>query len=170
MATYSTAYSSTTDTTALTLTAASLATSSTLTVGRESTVVSNATNLDLDHLLSGLITTGTSPTGGSIQVWIYSVSKLVSSTYTYTGGATGSDAALTLVAEVRNQLALAYSVPVNTTSNTGYHLRPRSIASLFGGVMPLAWGAWLVHSTGVNLNSTAGNHYLHYTRVKASSA
>ena len=51
------------DTTALTITLASLATSSTLVAGRESTAVDNSSNVDEDHLVSGQITVGNGSIG-----------------------------------------------------------------------------------------------------------
>ena len=47
---------------ALTFTLASLASSASLVAGRESTAVDNGTTLAVDYLVSGKITTGTSPT------------------------------------------------------------------------------------------------------------
>ncbi len=59
------------DSQAVTITLASLATSSSRTAGRESTAISNRSNLDLDHLIGGRITTGTSPTvNKQIDIWI----------------------------------------------------------------------------------------------------
>lgn len=174
MATLSTSYASTTDTTALTITLASLATSSTLTVGRQSTVVDNSSNLYLDAILSGQITTGTSPTGGLIQVWLWGLLKQASSAETYPIATTtalgATDAAATFDAEQRNRLALAASIAVNTTSDRAYAINPVGVATFFGGVLPMFWGVWVTHSTGVNLNSTAGNHWIHYVGLKQTSA
>lgn len=157
-----------TDTTAITITTASLATSSSLLVGRESTAVDNTTNLDLDHLVSGLVTTGTSPTVNTfIEVWAYAPVKVVSGTKTYANAATGSDAALTINSANRKQsgFRLLWSTAVDATSDQGYYMPPTSIAQAFGGSMPTFWGLFVTHSTAVNLNSTSGNHYFHYLRV-----
>ena len=174
MATLSTSYASTTDTTAITITVASLATSSGTAVGRQSTVVDNSTFLYLDAILSGQITTGTNPTGGRIEVWAWGVLKRVTSTNTFpvaTATVLGaSDADATFSSEQKRQLAVVASIPVATTSDRAYTINPRSVAALFGGVLPLFWGVWVTHNTGVNLNSTAGNHWMHYHGVKAVSA
>lgn len=174
MPTLSTSYASITDTTALSITLASLATSSTLVAGRQSAVVDNTSNLFLDALLSGQIMTGTSPTGGRIEVWAWGLLKQASSAETYpvagSSALGASDAAATFDAEQKRALRLVKSIVVNTTSDRAYPILPISVASLFGGVLPSFWGVWVTHSTGVNLNSTAGNHWLHHLGVKASSA
>jgi hypothetical protein len=154
------------DTTALTITIASLATSSTLLVGRESTAVNNTSNLDEDHLVSGQITVGTSPTGGRIELWAYAPIAIASGTPDY-GLLTGADAAKTF--DSRNQLLsalkLLWSTGVDTTSNREYAIPPSSITQAFGQVPPY-WGLFLTHSSGVNLHATSGNHFLHYHRVQ----
>lgn len=170
MSTASTNYSSTTDSTALTITLASLATSSTQVAGRESTVVDNSSNKYMDARVFGQITTGTSPTTAkSIVIWIYAPTKIVSSTFTYpvatTTNLTASDAAATFEAEQRNMLRLGAAIQINSTSDRAYSFS-FSIASKFGGVMPVKWGLWVTHDTGVNLNSTSGNHWIHYTGYK----
>lgn len=162
-----TTYDSVTDSNALTCTLASLATSSTLVVGREATAVTNVSNLFVDVEVTGQITTGTSPTVSTfIEVWLYAAIKQVASTPTYPSPVTGSDAAITFVAETKNRMILADSIVVNATSNTAYAIRPFSVAQLCGGIMPIKWGLVVIHSTGVNLNATAGNHWLHYQGIK----
>ena len=160
-----TTYDSVTDTTALTCTLASLATSSTLLVGRESTAITNVSNLYVDAILSGRITTGTTPTAGIIEVWVYAVSKHVASTPTYPSPVTGTDAAITFVAETKQRLYLLDSMVTNATSDQPYDIRPRSLVELCG-YMPIKWGAFATHSTVVTLNATAGNHWLHYQGLK----
>lgn len=168
-------YDSTTDTNALTITLASLASSSTAVAGRQSTTISNATTKYMDVLLFGQITTGTSPTTAkSINIYVFAPTKIASSTATYpVATATGlgeTDAAATFEAEQLYSLRLAGSLTNNATSDRAYTLEPVSIASLFGGVMPSKWGVFVTHSTGVALNSTAGNHWLHYTGIKYDAA
>lgn len=154
------------DTTALTITLTGLATSSTLVAGRESTAVDNTTNVDEDHLVSGKITVGTSPTGGRIEVWAYAPISNASGTPAY-GKVTGSDAAVTF--DSRNQLLsamrLLWSTGVDTISDRTYFMPPSSIRAAFGEV-PSDWGIAVVHSSGVNLNATATNHAFHYARIQ----
>lgn len=160
------------DTTALTITLASLATSSTLLGGRESTAIVNTTNLDLDHLLSGKIRTGTSPTvSKTIEVWVYAPIKVASGTPTYPDVLDGTDSDETLTsANVKNSaMRLAHSISVDATSDRDYFIPPTSIAALFGGSLPTHWGVFVTHDTAVNLNATGGNHELHYQRIQAQS-
>lgn len=154
------------DTTALTITLTGLATSSTLVAGRESTAVDNTTNVDEDHLVSGKITVGTSPTGGRIEVWAYAPISVASGTPTY-GKVTGSDAAVTF--DSRNQVLSAmralWSTGVDTTSDRTYFMPPTSVRAAFGEV-PSDWGIVVIHSSGVNLNATASNHAFGYARIQ----
>src|SRR5437870_5532261 len=86
-----------TSTTALTLTLASLASDTNLLAGRASTAIDNTTNVDLDHLLSGAIRTGTTPTvSTTIEVWVYSYLSIASGTPAYADGITGTDANKTI--------------------------------------------------------------------------
>jgi hypothetical protein len=151
-----------------TFTLASLATSSTLLVGRECTAFDNAaTDLAIDCLVGGKITTGTSPTAAKqIEIWC-------AASYdgtTYTASATGADAALTTTAESKSLLKLVTIIPTNSTSNVTYAWGPFSIAQLFGGTMPRKWNLFVTHNTAVNLHATAGNHELKYTPIKYQSA
>lgn len=175
MSTVSTNYSSVSDSTAITITLASLATSSSLVAGRESTVVDNTTNKYLDALVTGQITTGTTPTvNTTIAVYVYTPLSVAGSTFVYPKATatalTAVDAAATFEAgQLGNAVRLAGAATVNATSDRPYNFE-FSVAQLFGGIMPLKWGLWVVHSTGVALNATAGNHYFHYVGIKADVA
>lgn len=161
------------DTVAITCTMASLATSSTLLVGREATAVDNTTNLDVDHILSGKIATGTSPTAGTkIEVWAFTFTTSASGTPVWPQSATGADAALTLNsdnAKFAGWLKLVASMTVDSTSNRAYEFGGVSVAMLFGGSMPPKYDLFVTHSTAVNLNSTGGNHSLNYERIQAQT-
>lgn len=164
-------------TTALTISLASLANSSGLTTGRESAAVDNTTNLDLDHLVSGKIRAGTSPTSGNrIEVWAYAPISVSSGTPTYPAIATsdgidGTDSAVTALSDnVKfSALRLIASITVDSTSDRDYFIPPTSIASLFGGQMPTHWGVIVFNGSGVALNSTAGNHDISYLRKQAQT-
>ena len=158
------------NTTALTITLASLAATAqgVLLAGRNSTVVDNQTTLDLDHLLSGKIRAGTSPTASRvIEVWVYAPIQIVSGTPTYPDVLTATDAAATITsANVKaSALRLAWSTLVDATSDRDYFIPPTSIAGLFGDMPPL-WGVFVTHDTGAALNATGGNHFLHYQRMQ----
>jgi hypothetical protein len=147
-------------TTAMTITLASLAFSAT--AGRESTAVDNSSTLAVDYDLGGFITTGTTPTAGNlIEVWCYGSYDGTS----YIGGASGTDAALTPVG-TKSLMRLIQAIPITGTSNVKYTWQCGSVANLFGGLMPVKFGIWVLNNTAVNLNATGGNHEAKYTAIK----
>lgn len=152
----------------ITITLAALATSSTRVVGRESTAIDNSTNLYLDALVSGKITTGTSPTGGFIDIWVYGSHD---ETPTYPDVLDGTDSGETFADEgSRNSaMKLAHVIAPDTTNDQVYWIAPFSVAALFGGVMPRFWGLFISHSTGVNLNATGGNHEFKFSGLHFQS-
>jgi hypothetical protein len=155
---------------ALTITLASLATSSTLTVGVESTAVDNSSNLYLDYVLAGKVTTGTSPTDvKTIQVWLYGQ---VEDTPAYPDVMDGTNSAETVTsADIRNAgLNFHADTATNDTSDRTYWFRPASVAASFGGLLPQRWGIWVTHDTAQNLNSTGGNHAFNHHGAYLTSA
>lgn len=154
----------------LTITLASLATSSTWLAGRESTAVDNTTNKYLDYLLSGKVTVGTTPTSGT-EIRVYVAALMDDSTYPDVFDGTDSDETVTSAGVGAGFLRLAAVLPVGaTTSNVAYHFGPVSVAALFGGAVPKKFVAFVTHNTGVNLNSTGGNHQITVTPVYATVA
>lgn len=155
---------------AYTITLASLATSSTLLAGQESTAISNASNLYLDYLVSGQIMVGTTPTTNTkIEVWTYAT---MDETPTYLDVFDGTDSNETVTtAEIKRGYLKLMKVldVVSTTSNVGQIMGPTSVAACYGGVVPSHHGLFVVHNTGVNLNATGGNHYLKYRASYATA-
>ncbi len=142
------------------------------TAGRESTAVDNTSNLDLDHLLSGVIRAGTSPTSSRyINVYVYANISSSSGTPTYPDVLDGTDSAETFTsANVMNGIVkLAASMISDSTSNRDYFFGPVSVAQLFGGVLPKFWGVFVAHDTAVALNATGGQHVLTYERIQAQT-
>jgi hypothetical protein len=174
MATTTENYSSTTDSAALTLTLASLATSSTLVTGRQSTVVDNTSNKYVDALVTGQITTGTSPTTAkTIAVYVFVPLSVASSTFVWPKAGTtalgGGDGAATFDAEQRSGgVIFAQAASTNATSDRPYSFS-FSLRQVVG-YMPLKWGLFVTHDTAVSLNSTAGNHWFHYVGEKFDTA
>lgn len=159
------------DTVAIGITLASLASDTSLLLGRESDLVDNRTNLDLDHLVSGQITVGTSPlVSTAIEVWAYAPTKIVAGTPTYPDVLDGTDSVETMTsANVKSSaLRLLWSTAVDTNSDRPYYMPPTSIAQAFGG-MPPVWGLFVTQSTTAALHATAGNHFLHYQRQQAQT-
>jgi len=143
----------------ITITLTSL--SSSATAARESTVVSNASNLYLDALVEVEVETSTGTIGNDrgCHVWVYA--SLDGGTQ-YSGKATGSDAAYTL----DDPSALRYALYVPTPAvSTIYRAAPFSVAELFGGVLPQRWGIVVLNYSGVQLTATAGNNTATYQGV-----
>lgn len=152
--------------TALTITLASLASDTSLIAGRQSTVIDNTSDLAIDAIVGGKITTGTSPTASKqIEVWAFASYDGT----TYGGGAGASDANFSPTGE-KTTFSLLTSIPTDSTSNHTYEFGTFSIAQAFGGTMPKKWGIYVVHNTGVALNATGGNHEIKYTAVKYTSS
>lgn len=152
----------------LTITLASLATDASLLVGRESNEVDNTTNRYVDYLLSGKITTGTSPTSSKF-IEVHVVGLMDDSTYPSVFD--GTDSAETVTAAVKSGVCRqAASIDTTNTSDVTYYFGQVSVASLFGGVMPKKFVVFVTHNTGVNLNSTAGNHQITVTPVYYNTA
>lgn len=151
---------------ALTEAMESLATSATWVAGWETGAVDNTSNKYLDYLLAGKITVGTTPTiNTEIRVYVYGS---INDTPTYPDVFDGTSSAETVTSVGVRDGALKWAATLSvdaTTSDRTYWMAPVSVAALFGGTLPKFWGAFVVHNTGVNLNSTATNHILDYTPV-----
>lgn len=163
-----------TSTVAITCTLASLASDTNLLIGRESTVVDNTTNVDLDHLVGGIIRLGTSPTvSKEVRVYAHAPWKIVTGTPTYTDlgsgtPLTGADAGATWQSANARDTALRLLWAGLTDAVTGrvMSMPPTSIAQAFGGMLPAFWGLWIVHNSVAALDSTGANHALHYQRIQ----
>ncbi len=162
---------STSDTVDITITLTSLASDTNLLAGRESDAVNNTSNLDLDHLVSGKITTGTSPTASrTIEVWCYAAWDVSVGTPTYPDVLDGTDSNETITsANVKSSMVrLLWSTQTDSTSDRTYFCPPTSVAQLFGALPPY-WGLFIVHNTAVNLNATGSNHSWQYHRIQAQT-
>lgn len=143
----------------VTITLASLGSDTSLLAGRESSEIDNSTTLALDYQVSGKITTGTSPTTArSIEVWC--VGSWDGTTWPDVFDGTDSAETITSSSNKNSICRLVRSMATNNTSNQTYEFSCESIAALFGGYVPRKFVFFVVHNTGVNLNSTAGNHQI----------
>lgn len=163
MADQKVAYS--TDTT-ITCSLASLATSATWVAGVESSLIDNTSNLYVDAIVQGKIRVGTTPTANT-NIIVYVWGSSVSPATTAIDVIDGTDSAETISsAGVRNSfMKIGAVLDVDSaTSNRDYPFS-FGVAALFGGVLPPYWGLFVSHNTGVNLNSTGGNHVISYRGV-----
>ena len=142
-----------------TITLASLASDTNLLAGQESTAIDNSSNLYLDYLVSGKITTGTTPTTArSIQVW--AVGSWDGTTYPDVFDGTDSAETITSANHKNSICRFVAEMATDATSDRTYHFGPVSIASVFGGVVPVKFVLFVTHNTAVALNATAGNHQI----------
>lgn len=143
----------------VTITLASLASDTNLLTGRESTAVDNSSNLYLDYLVSGKVTTGTSPTTAkSIQVW--AVGSWDGTNWPDVFDGTDSAETITSANHKNSVCRFLAEMATDATSDRTYHFGPVSVASAFGGVLPPKFVLFVTHNTAVNFNSTAGNHQI----------
>ena len=142
-----------------TITLASLASDTNLLAGRESAEIVNTSTLALDYLVSGKVTAGTSPTASrQIEVWV--VGSWDGTNWPDVFDGTESAETITSADIKASVCRLVSAMATAATSDRAYHFGPVSIASLFGGVVPPKFVIFVVHNTGVALNSTAGNHQI----------
>lgn len=139
--------------TALTITLASLA-SSVVGVGRQSDMIDNSTNRY--QRIKGYVKArlGSSPAAGS--VYVYALRGDKNGTPYRTDGAGASDAALTVLNAPVAGIARTKSSPA-----TGDDLYV-DFEILSPGP---EWGLAVVQDSGVNLDSTAGNLFIHWVGV-----
>jgi len=142
-----------------TITLASLASDTNLLAGRESAEVVNTSTLALDYLVSGKITSGTSPTA-SRQIEVWAVGSWDGTNWPDVFDGTESTETVTS-SDIKAAICRLVAVmATSATSNVAYHFGPVSIASAFGGVCPPKFVLFVVHNTAVALNATAGNHQI----------
>jgi hypothetical protein len=143
----------------VTITLASMATDTNLLTGRESATIDNSANLFLDYLVSGKITAGTSPTAArSIEVW--AVGSWDGTNWPDVFDGTESAETITSADIKASVCRFVAAMATANTSDRVYHFGPVSLAAAFGGTLPPKVVLFVTHSTGVNLNSTAGNHQI----------
>jgi len=143
----------------VTITLASLATDANLLTGRESATIDNTSALVLDYLVSGKITSGTSPTTAkSIEVW--AVGSWDGTNWPDVFDGTESAETITSSDIKASVCKFIAAMATDATSNRTYHFGPVSLSAAFGGVLPPKIVLFCTHSTAVALNATSGNHQI----------
>jgi hypothetical protein len=143
----------------MTMTLASLADAG----ARESTAVDNGTNLFNDVQVGGFLKAGASGVSatGYVNIWAYASAD---DGTTYSDAATGTDSAHTL----NGNAVLLGVVELNANAETA-EFGLMSIAQAFGGAVPEDWGIIIENQSGAALDSTEGNHDLHYKGIHYQS-
>lgn len=141
----------------------SLGTSSTWTAGYEWLVVDVAgmSPIPLDVRHDGKVRVGTTPTVNT-EIRIYLIASEDGSTWPDVFD--GTPSAETVTSEgVRDGFAkLAAIMRVDATTSNRDYPYDFSAAQTFGGTLPDTYAVFVAHNTGVNLNSTAGEHTYNY--------
>lgn len=137
---------------------ASMATAAGLNVGWSFAEIDNTTNLYFDYWVSGKLTTGTTPTANTvIEVWI--IPKKNDSAYHDTFDGTSKAVTVTnrqMLQSYGKQLCIIENAAA--TSNVGFEFSASVLRACESFVCPAKFQIYVTHNTGVNLNSTAGNH------------
>jgi hypothetical protein len=156
MATVNVAYAGPTT---ITMDLSALASSSTFVAGRESSEITNASNLYADAIVYGRFIVGTTPTlPCTFNVYVWGADVSLGTTAIDTLDGTDSGETLTNTTVLNSALVLARAVPILVnTSNTTYDISPFSVAQLFGGNMPKFWGLYCAHNQTAALKTDAGN-------------
>ena len=149
--------------TTLTAAVASLASDTNLLAGIESSVIDNTTDGFDDILVSGKSTTGTSPTA-SRQIEVWAVAWDGANWPDVFDGTTSAETITS--SDIKNAICKPVAIlATNNTSDRTYHFTGASLREAFRGELPSKVVLFVVHNTGVNLNSTAGNHELSYVGI-----
>jgi len=151
----------------VTITLASLASSTSLTSGRESTFIQSSAINAIDYQIGGIITASSTGATASRQIEVWSYGSWDGTNYS--AGATGSDAAFSPT-NTKTLLKLITIIPTVATASQAYNWGPFSIAQVYGGTVPPEWGVAVFHNMGANLSATSGNHSVLYTPIQFTSS
>lgn len=147
----------------------SLASNSTFTTGWTSAWVDDTSITALDYEVSGQISAGSSPTAGSVRVYVYALHADGSTApdlfSTGTEGTEGSGTVIHDTEQLAASFILLWSSDIDTTTNDVYTMTSRSIKAAFNGVVPLKWALFVAHDTVAALRSSANAFY--YTPIIA---
>lgn len=143
----------------------SLASDTSLLAGRAGTAIDLTQNVSalgsipaLDWWVSGFFKTAASvTTGKQIELWFAGLMG----DGNYPDSISGTDGNKTIsTADIKARLACWDIVTIDGTART-YPVRQGALSAVFGGRVPPKVVPFLVHNTGQNLDSTAGNHKLY---------
>ena len=143
----------------ITITLAALGSDASLLAGAESNAIDNTVNGYRDYWISGKITTGTSPTTGK-QIEVWAVGSIDGSIYPDVFDGTASAETISLASVKASVCKFVANMATTATSDEDYPFGPVLLSSVFGGDVPPKFVIFVTHNTGVNLNATAGNHYI----------
>lgn len=136
---------------------AGINTSATWTSGWTSGTIDNTTNLDLDVLVSASFTVeSASLSAGEIRVYVYTMLDDTNWPDVFSSGTEGTEGTATVhdANTLQNSFTLLWVGATDTTASQVYPMPKRSVAALFGGVLPSKFALYVAHSTGTTLETT----------------
>ncbi len=150
---------------AVTITLNGLPPSASLITGRQSSLITNTSDLDITKSVAGKFRTGTSPAAGVIELWAVTTIRNNAGTYVMpdTFGITDQSVTVTSREILQGCGVLLWRRNTDTTSNRDWPVGMRDLESILGS-MPEAFVLFVTHSTNVNLNNDAAQSYLHLFR------
>lgn len=139
----------------------SLASSSTFLSGWSSDWIDNTSVLALDNLVSAAIVSGTTPTAGSVRVYVYAEQPDGTDPDLFSSGTEGAQGAATIhdAEQLEASFILLWSSSVDTTTDQAHPMPPRSIAQAFGQ-LPRKYAIYVAHDTVAALKSTLNAVYV----------
>jgi hypothetical protein len=150
----------------------SLASSSTFVAGWESPPVDNSSNKFIDVRVTGNIKVGTTPAASTL-IMIYVVPSQTDGggTPTWPDVFDGTASAETISSAGIGQGFLKRGAALNVDAATTGAVYPFdfSLLEVCNGLVPRNWCLFITHNTGVNLDSTDGNHSISYMGAKYES-
>ncbi len=149
---------------ALTITLVNLASSAT--AGRESTAVSNLTDLFTDVMVFAQVGLTSGTIGNDKRCYVWAYGTVDAATPLYPDTVTGSNAAITMNSPTNLRLLGIIECPAQSTV---YKSGPWSLAQLFGSV-PEKWGIVIQNYTNIALDNTAGNQKVLYQGINTKLA
>lgn len=159
-----------------TLTLASLAASSGLLSGRESTLVDNSSNLYLDYLAAGQYKANSANNqAGTIYTCIVAPRDDGGGTAVWPDVFDGTDSTETVTSSgIFNSVCkILSSINADATASRVWPWGMASIASLYGGAMPFKFVYFITHNIQTSTNvwsATEGDHAVKHTGVYATVA
>lgn len=149
--------------TTITAAVASLASDTNLLAGIESSIIDNTTDGFDDIIVSGKVTTGTSPTA-SRQIEVWAVAWDGSGWPDVFDGTTSTETITS--ADIKTIICKQVAcMPTSNTSDRAYYFSGVSLRQVFGGELPSKVVLFCVHNTVATLNATAANHEFSYYGV-----
>jgi hypothetical protein len=140
---------------------------SSTTVGWQSAVVDNTSNLALDALVTVVLDFANTAPANDKCAYVYAYGGVESGVYTNPASGTEGSITLTDITSTAQALRLIGTVPY-TTQDEVAEAGPFSVALAFGGVLPPYWGVAIMNYSGAAL--AASGNTVKYVRVTATTA